>query len=113
MDENSIDRIRSATFAIGRRGYDTREVEAFLNKLADWLEGGGEDEARTELVRRELERVGQRTAGILSSAEESADQLRAEGEAEAKKTVDSARTDAARTREDADGYSKKTRESSD
>lgn len=113
MEENSIDRIRTATFAVARRGYETREVEAFLGKLADWLEGGGEDEARTEIVRRELERVGQRTAGILASAEESAEQLRHEGETEAKTTIESARTDAARTREEADAYAAKKRVSAD
>ena len=37
MDRDSIGRIRSATFPVGRRGYEKREVDRFLNKLADWL----------------------------------------------------------------------------
>ena len=67
MEDNSIERIRSATFTIARHGYDKREVERFLHKLADWLEAGGEDEARADLVKRELERVGQRPADILAT----------------------------------------------
>lgn len=113
MEDNSIDRIRSTTFTIARRGYDTREVERFLGKIADWLETGGEDEARADLVRRELERVGQRTADILATAGESAEQLRAEAQDESAATIESARVDAARTRQDADAYSEKTRKGAD
>lgn len=113
MEENSIDRIRSTTFTIARRGYETREVERFLGKIADWLETGGEDEARADLVRRELERVGQRTADILATAGESAEDLRAEAQQEAIATIESARVDAARTREDADTDSDKTRKNAD
>jgi len=46
VDRDSIDRIRSATFPVGRRGYEKREVDRFLNKLADWLETGGGDQTR-------------------------------------------------------------------
>ena len=37
MEQDSLERIRTATFTISRKGYDKREVEHFLNKLADWL----------------------------------------------------------------------------
>ena len=78
MQQDSIERIRSATFTISRKGYDKREVERFLNKLADWLEAGGGDQARSDLVKRELERVGEKTGRILSEVETAAQEIRAE-----------------------------------
>lgn len=113
MDDNSIDRIRSTTFTLARRGYEKREVERFLNQIADWLETGGDDQARSDIVKRELERVGQRTASILASAEDSAEQLRAEADEQATQTIERARSDAARTRKAADEYSEKTRKGAD
>ena len=61
MDKDSIERIRTATFGVARRGYDKRQVDRFLEQLADWLETGGGDDARSEVVRTELERVGEQT----------------------------------------------------
>jgi DivIVA domain-containing protein len=102
MEQSSIERIRTATFPVERRGYDKREVEHFLSRLADWLETGGGDQAREEIVRRELERVGHHTAGLLASAQDGAEEIRAEAEERA-----------AGTRERADAYSKQTREAAD
>lgn len=102
MEQSSIERIRTATFAVERRGYDRREVEHFLNRIADWLETGGGDQAREEIVRRELERVGHHTAGLLASAQDGAEEIRAEAEERA-----------LGTRERADAYALKTREAAD
>jgi DivIVA domain-containing protein len=102
MEQSSIDRIRTATFAVERRGYDKREVEHFLNRIADWLETGGGDPAREEIVKRELERVGHHTAGLLASAQDGAEQIRAEAEVRAEGT-----------RERADAYALQTREAAD
>jgi DivIVA domain-containing protein len=96
VDPDSIDRIRSATFPIGRRGYEKREVDRFLNKLADWLETGGGDQTRAELVRRELERIGQQTGRILTDAHDAGEQLKAEAEREAVRIVEEARAEAKR-----------------
>ena len=84
VDQTSLDRIRNATFPSSRRGYDKHEVEKFLARLADWLETGGGDESRSDDRQAELERVGQRTGAILAQAEESAQQIRAEAEEEAR-----------------------------
>ena len=65
MDQDSIERIRSATFPVARRGYEKREVDRFLLSLAEWLETGGADQGRSDAVRRELERVGEETSKIL------------------------------------------------
>ena len=114
MDQSTgIERIRTATFTLTRRGYDKREVEQFLNKIADWLETGGGDQARADVVRRELERVGQRTASVLATAEDSAEQIRDDARSEAAETTSQARAAAAATRESSDEYSKKTREAAD
>ncbi len=90
MDRDSIDRIRSATFPVGRRGYEKREVDRFLNKLADWLETGGGNQTRSELLRRDLERVGQQTGKILTDAHDVAEQVKAEAEREARGILDDA-----------------------
>jgi DivIVA domain-containing protein len=113
VDQTSLDRIRNATFPSSRRGYDKQEVEKFLARLADWLETGGGDESRSETVKRELERVGERTGAILSQAEDSAQAIRAEAEAEAQKTTSEADAYSEQTRSEADSYSEETRSEAD
>jgi DivIVA domain-containing protein len=113
VDQTSLDRIRNATFPSARRGYDKHEVEKFLARLADWLETGAGDESRSDTVKRELERVGQRTGAILAQAEESAQQIRAEAEEEARGTTNTANLEAQETRSEADRYSSETRSSAD
>ena len=113
VDQTSLDRIRNATFPSSRRGYDKHEVEKFLARLADWLETGAGDESRSDTVKRELERVGQRTGAILSQAEESAQQIRAEAEEEARGTVNTANMEAEETRTEADRYATEARASAD
>jgi DivIVA domain-containing protein len=113
VDQTSLDRIRNATFPSARRGYDKHEVEKFLARLADWLETGGGDESRSDTVKRELERVGQRTGAILAQAEESAQQIRSEAEGEARETISAANAQAEKTRSEADAYSSETRGSAD
>src|SRR3954464_12345318 len=113
VDQTSLDRIRNATFPSSRRGYDKHEVEKFLARLADWLETGAGDESRSDTVKRELERVGQRTGAILAQAEESAQQIRAEAEEEARGTVNTANMEAAETRTETENYASEARRSAD
>ncbi|MDX6607138.1 MAG: DivIVA protein [Solirubrobacterales bacterium] len=113
VDQTSLDRIRNATFPAAKRGYDKHEVEKFLARLADWLETGAGDESRSDTVKRELERVGQRTGAILAQAEESAQQIRAEAEEEARGTINTANMQAEETRTQAEQYSTQTRTSAD
>jgi DivIVA domain-containing protein len=113
VDQDSVDRIRSATFNVSRRGYDRREVDTFLQRLADWLEGGGEDQAHSELVQRELERIGQRTAKVLTAAGEAAAALTADAEAEAAERLDEARIAANAARVEAQRYAEQTRGEAD
>jgi DivIVA domain-containing protein len=113
VDQTSLDRIRNATFPSSRRGYDKHEVEKFLGRLADWLATGGGDESRSEAVKKELEKVGERTGAILSQAEDSAQQIRAEAEEEARGTINSANLQASEARAEADTYATETRASAE
>lgn len=113
MHQDSIERIRSATFSISRKGYDKREVEQFLSKLADWLETGGGDQTRSEVVQRELERVGEKTGRILAEAHEAADEIRVEIEREAAEAAGDARREGMRAKSLADEYAAETRADAD
>ena len=113
VDQTSLDRIRNATFPSSRRGYDKHEVEKFLGRLADWLQTGGGDESRSDAVKKELEKVGERTGAILSQAEDSAQQIRAEAEEEARGTINSANLQASEARAEADTYATETRASAE
>jgi cell division septum initiation protein DivIVA len=103
-----IESIRKATFREARRGWDRREVENFLDGIAEWLEGGGSDEVASHAVQKKLERAGQTTARILSTAEQEAETLRVEAQEEARRTVEDARTNAAKTTETAGAKAKRT-----
>ena len=113
MESNSIDRIRSTTFGVSRRGYDKREVERFLNQVADWLETGGGDESRSNTLRRELEKVGERTSAILSAAHEAAEEMRGEAERAAAQIKQTVREESEHKHSEADAYSTETRASAD
>jgi V/A-type H+-transporting ATPase subunit G/H len=113
VDQTSLDRIRNATFPTSRRGYDKQEVEKFLARLADWLETGAGDESRSDTVKRELERVGERTGAILAQAEESAQQIRGEAESLAREAIDEGNAQADQARKEADAYAKDTRSEAD
>jgi DivIVA domain-containing protein len=125
VDEHSIQRIRNANFSISVRGYDRNEVDRFLAEVADWLETGeGEDSAVSEAVRLELERVGERTAAILTEAHSAAQVIRDDAArdvrqslVDANATSESLRTEAgeyaADTRDEADAYARKVRGEAD
>lgn len=77
--EPSPERLRDATFPQAFKGYDRDAVHAFLDRVADWVEQGaaGAGQGAPDM-RRELEKVGERTAGILTAAEEAAAKVRGE-----------------------------------
>lgn len=114
MATDFIARLRAATFPTARRGgYDQRAVDTYLGELADWLETGGDDQTRVELVRREMERVGQRTGSILAAAQESAEKIVAEAREEAEDLRSETGSAATKARSEADSYSKQTRAAAD
>jgi len=102
--ESSIERIRAAKFPLVRKGYDQEQVHVFLAEVVDWLETGGADQARAEIVKREIGRVGERTASILASAEDTAQQLRGDAEREIAAMLERAESESRRVRTEADAY---------
>jgi len=78
-DPLSGEEVRRATFPQALRGYDRQAVHDMLDRVADWMEGkAGAVSSATPAMRDELARVGEKTAGILTAAEEAARNLREE-----------------------------------
>lgn len=113
MDGRSIDRIRNASFAHAVRGYDRNEVDGFLRELAEWLETGGDDVAGSELVRAELERVGERTTAILTEAHDAAELIREDATRDVRQQLVDANVTVESLRGSAEEYAEKTREEAD
>jgi DivIVA domain-containing protein len=106
----TIEKIRNATFTLSRRGYDRREVDSYLSKLADWLQGGGTNQVHSDTIKAELDRIGRNTSKILTAAQEAADSLCADAQNQAREIVESSRQEIESTRKAADEYAKKARE---
>ena len=109
MNQDHIDRLRNPAFTIARRGYDMREVDQFMLRMADWLESDAVDEIGTYAVQRKLELVGKTTTHILQTTEEESERLRQDSEAAAAALRDKAKEAAASVRLKADEYSEQTR----
>ncbi len=102
MDWTHFEQLRVSGFTMTRRGYDKREVDRFLDSLAEWLETDAANELGDEAVQRKLELVGKSTAHILLTTEKESQEL--------KRTVQAECTD---MREKADAASKETRRQAD
>jgi len=104
-----IERIRSASFATARRGYDRRQVDEFLSRLARRLESesSGFD---PDSVKRRLQEVGESTTGILTAAEETARKLQANASTEAERLRRTAGETAEHMRSEAREFAESTRE---
>ena len=113
MDQESLDRIRSATFNMARRGYDKREVDTYLSRLADWLENGAEPVSASDATRAELDRIVERTAKVLSAAGEAAEEIKADAANEVRERVEGARVEANAARVEADRFAETTRSEAD
>ena len=114
MASDRIEELKTVQFPTERRGgYDRRAVDAFLAELADWLESGGEDEARRAVIQRAMGEVGDRTGAILAAAQESADKLTTEAEAEAQRIRSDTDREAAEAASEAEEVAAKTRSDAD
>jgi colicin import membrane protein len=113
VDWKDIDRVRVPGFAEARRGYDRREVDGFLGRLADWLESDAASEIGELAVTRKLEVVGKSTAPILMTTEQESAQLRRGAEEECAQLLSQAEAAARHTRQAADEYAKRTRAQAD
>jgi len=124
MNPENTEEIRSAAFTLVRKGYDPGEVRRYLSELADRLQGQPPGHPGSEVVRRELELVGAKTADILVQAEESAERMNTEAVREASGVLAKAREEseairlaadqeADRVRAEADTYAEVTRADAD
>lgn len=78
-DPLNAEEVRGARFPQSRRGYDRDTVDAFLERVADWVEGAtGQAKQVGRPLTSEFAKVGERTADILTAAEEAAGNLRRE-----------------------------------
>jgi len=107
-DPTSIERIRNATFASARRGYKKQDVDQFLARLTDWLEGNRGEEA-SAATKQALQEVGQRTSAILVAAQNSAEEILEAAQKERREADEYARD----VRDKADRQAEATRKSSE
>ena len=103
------DRLRAASFGVARRGYDRRQVDEFLARIARRIEAetGSFD---PDALKRQLQQVGESTTGILTAAEETARKLRSDAAREADELKRSATETAERLRREASEFAETTRE---
>ncbi len=97
MAEEKIqpDDLRRATFPQARKGYDREAVHSLLDRVAELVErGAGAVAESAPGVKRELEKVGERTASILTAAEDAATKVRAEAKDYADRLRSSAEAEA-------------------
>jgi DivIVA domain-containing protein len=113
MDWTHFEQLRVSGFTMVRRGYDKREVDRFLDSLAEWLETDAATELGDEAVQRKLELVGKSTAHILLTTEKESQELRRRTQAEVTEQREKADVAAKEARARADEYAATTRERTD
>ena len=123
----SAEQIRRREFATIRRGYDPDQVRDYLQQIATQVETleAALREARLELASADrvvtvaepepqedaYERLANRIAELIRSADSEADRIVADAKAEATRSVSEARTDADRIRVDAQARAEEARQS--
>jgi cell division septum initiation protein DivIVA len=113
MNWNDIERLRVEGFSEARRGYDKREVDKFLDALAEWLSTDAAKDLGGMAVKRKLELAGRSTAQILLTTEHEAEQMRLQTDEECAKVRSQADAAALVARKGADEYAQKVREKAD
>ena len=108
----SSEELRQASFPSARKGYDRAAVHELLDRVANSLDARGEvqpaDGAEAGLD-GEFAKVGERTAGILTAAEEAAAKLRSEAKEHAERLRAEAQEHADRVRSQAEELAKRAR----
>jgi len=105
MDRTRLEQLRVNGFTTTRRGYDTREVDRFLDELGEWLETDAANELGDQAVQRKLELVGKSTAHILLTTEKESQELKRTTQAECDEMRAQADAASKETRRQADEYS--------
>jgi DivIVA domain-containing protein len=107
--EGIVGRLRAADFGVARRGYDRRQVDEFLARIARRIEAETQS-FDPDALKRQLQRVGESTTGILTAAEETARKLHSDAAQEAEELRRSATEAAERLRSEASEFAQATRE---
>jgi cell division initiation protein len=107
MEPLTPEEIRGADFSIALRGYDRREVEAFLQDVAEEMADLKETSARS------YQAAGEQLGELLQQSKDVADKLLLDAQNEAATLLQKAAAEAAGIREDADVYAKEVREQVD
>jgi DivIVA domain-containing protein len=76
MDPRLIDDLQTVTFPVALRGYDRAAVEAFLREVAARIARASQSDDVAPVVRRQLDRFGERAGELLAAADEAAAELR-------------------------------------
>jgi DivIVA domain-containing protein len=104
-----VARLRSPGFTVARRGYDTHDVDKFLEQLVDWLETDAAQAIGQVAVTRKLELVGKSTAHILLTTEQESQELRRQTSEDCAQLRAEAEADARRARDAADAHAQQAR----
>ncbi len=113
MDWTHFEQLRVSGFTMTRRGYDKREVDRFLDSLAEWLETDAANELGDQAVQRKLELIGKSSAHILLTTEKESQELKRTVQAECDDLRHKSDAAAKDTRRQADDYSSTTRSKAD
>jgi cell division initiation protein len=98
------ERVREAEFPLAVRGYDRRAVDDFIAELTDLVDELEGRQLREKVVHRALDEVGEQTAGILQSANETADELATRSRAQAEGRLQRAEREAEILKAEAEKY---------
>ena len=110
MDWKDLERLRTPGFGVARRGYDRHEVDRFLAQLVDWLQTDAAREIGHLAVTRKLELVGKSTTHILLAAEQEAEEMLRQVEADIADLRAEAQEAARAIRRGADEYAEHVRD---
>jgi DivIVA domain-containing protein len=86
--------IRDASFSAAVRGYDRREVDAYVQRVNRVIAELEISRSPQSAVKHALDRVGEQTSGVLQRAREVADELMATALAQAETTTREAKAEA-------------------
>jgi DivIVA domain-containing protein len=110
--------IRNRRFGTVRRGFDTRQVTEYLDRVADEVDAlqrriaeleSDPDRIATSQTSDRYESISAHVAVVMRAFDHDVERLRAEAEADAERTIADARAEAERIRRDAEIKSEEVR----
>ena len=108
-----VDELREVHFPTARRGYDRLTVDAYVARVSHRLAELETVNSPQQAVQKALDDVGQQTAAILRQAQETAQEMTARAEAEARTRLEGAVQEATRLVADAEADVRRLDEDTD